>query len=139
MPERIGLVEDFGRRWRLASAGVSVNRRFAQSHPAAVDELVRQYLLAIRMVVDDAARLAEEAADILGDERDWSRVAREFIAANTWPVDGGLEPEVLRDTIAFHIRAGNLSGRIDASHLIDRSFLDRTLSRTPALSSPSTQ
>jgi ABC-type nitrate/sulfonate/bicarbonate transport system substrate-binding protein len=136
MPERVGFVEDLGQRWTLATAGVSVNTRFADKEPAVVDDLVASYLSAIRSVVGDPAGLAAAAADILGDERDWSRVAKEFIAAKTWPVDGGMQPGVMRDTIAFHVRAGSLPAGIGPSSLIDRSFLDRTIDRLSRSAGP---
>jgi ABC-type nitrate/sulfonate/bicarbonate transport system substrate-binding protein len=127
MPERIGLVEDLGTRWTLAAAGIMVNAGFAKARPQIVQDLVGHYVSAIGAVVDDPARLAAEATGILGDARDWRPVAQAFIEANTWPVDGGLEAGVVRDTIAFHVRAGSLPGDVDAARLIDRSYLDRTL------------
>jgi ABC-type nitrate/sulfonate/bicarbonate transport system substrate-binding protein len=129
-PERIGLVEDFSTRWTLATAGVLVNVRFAEASPEIVQDLVGGYLSAIRAVVDDPARLAAAATDILGDGRDWRPVAEAFVSANTWPADGGLEPAVIRDTIAFLVQAGNLPGDVDPGRLIDRSYLDRSLGRS---------
>jgi hypothetical protein len=129
MPERIGFVEDLGRRWGLAAAGLNVNAQFARAQPEAVDHLVAEYLSAVGTVIGDADRLAMAAADILGDDRDWRRASEAFIAANTWPADGGLEPVVVRETIAFHVRAGSLPAGAEPSRLVDRSFLDRTLRR----------
>jgi ABC-type nitrate/sulfonate/bicarbonate transport system substrate-binding protein len=122
------IVQDFAVRWPdVAMVGIYANTSFAARHPAAIEHYLRECLRAARALGADPARFAESAREYLGTDQDLLPVARAYVEARTWDGTGGLTPERVSRTIRFFSHAGWLDSAVEASALVDRSFLDRAL------------
>lgn len=129
-PDEFTVTGDFTKMMPIMRAAFAAPRDFIANNPQLIEDWIRVHLDVYRESYADPDLLVDKGRELLGeiDPEALPDIVRAFLAAQVWPVDGGLSEKDVMDTINFFNNDGEPFVTIkSAADVADRTMLDKVL------------
>jgi ABC-type nitrate/sulfonate/bicarbonate transport system substrate-binding protein len=128
-PDRFRILINFAQSLpKLDATGIYANRDYAAKNPGAIRDYIRALLTVHRRIKEQPQLLETEAIKRIGLRADLAPlIIREYLAINAFDVNGGMDEESLRYSIAFLANASAFEAGLKSSDVADLSYLNAVL------------
>ncbi|WP_240230767.1 ABC transporter substrate-binding protein [Devosia lacusdianchii] len=131
-PGEFTVTGDFTKMMPIMRAAFAAPQSFIAENPQLIEDWIRVHLDVYREAYDNPDLLVDKGRELLGeiDPEALPAIVEAFLAAQVWPVDGGLGKQDVMDTINFFNNDGEPFVNIKtADDVADRTMLDKVLSQ----------
>jgi len=132
LPGRFVVTSDFTQTLPIMRVAFAARRDFFTSHPDLVRDWVKVHLDVYRELYQSPDILVQKGRQLLPevDPAMLPKLVQAFVRSNIWPIDGGLSPTAVQQTLDFFNRADDPFKRISRpDQVADRSILDAVLAQ----------
>lgn len=129
-PDAFTVTADYTSTMPIMRAAFAAPRSFIADNPALIEDWIRVHLDVYRESYENPQILVDKGVELLGeiDPEALPDIVNAFLAAEVWPVDGGLTDKEVADTIAFFDNDGEPFVAIKTpADVVDRTLLDKVL------------
>ena len=131
-PGEFTVTGDFTKMMPIMRAAFAAQQSFIAENPQLIEDWIRVHLDVYREAYGNPDLLVDKGRELLGeiDPEAMPAIVEAFLAAQVWPVDGGLGEQDVMDTINFFNNDGEPFVNIKtAADVADRTLLDKVLSQ----------
>ena len=131
-PGEFTVTGDFTKMMPIMRAAFAAQQSFIAENPQLIEDWIRVHLDVYREAYGNPDLLVDKGRELLGeiDPEAMPAIVEAFLAAQVWPVDGGLGEQDVMDTINFFNNDGESFVNIKtAADVADRTLLDKVLSQ----------
>jgi len=132
LPGRFIVASDFTKTMPIMRVAFAARSDFLTTHSALVRDWIKVHLDVYRELYQTPDILVQKGKQLLPevDPAVLPTLVQAFVQAQIWPVDGGLSPDAVQQTINFFNRSNDPFKRIARPEdVADRSILDAVLAR----------
>lgn len=129
-PGEFTVTGDFTKMMPIMRAAFAAQQSFIAENPQLIEDWIRVHLDVYRESYQNPDLLVEKGLELLGeiDAEALPAIVEAFLAAQVWPVNGGLTDQGVMDTINFFNNDGEPFENIKTpADVVDRALLDKVL------------
>jgi len=128
-PEDFHVVLDYGKEYPdFLGSGFATRGAWAEQHPEMARDFAHALLLSQRELVSNPKRLQAEIMKLYElDATQAEELAKTYLAADIWDVNGALTPGYIQYTLDVMARAGALPSGLKVHDVADLSYLNAVL------------